>query len=132
MLVGICFRSFFFILNVSMYCDYLILMLWVILDFVFKDILVIFVCKELLLLCVNKFFGFKDIYLYIFKVGFSVLVILFIYIFNLLIYFGEILRLWKVVIVILFYKSGLYSDLNNFRLIFVFLVMKIFECVIYK
>ena len=60
--VGIRLRSLLPTLNVSTHCDYLILTPRVTPDFVFKDIPVSFVPKELSSLCVNKSSGLKDIH----------------------------------------------------------------------
>ena len=60
--VGISLRSLLPTLNVSKHCDHLFLTPRVIPDFVFKDIPVSFVHKELSLLCVNKSSGLKDIH----------------------------------------------------------------------
>ena len=67
--VGIRLRSLLPTLNVSTHCDHLILIPQDTPDFVFKDIPVSFVCKELSSLCVNKSSGLKDIHSHILKVG---------------------------------------------------------------
>ena len=90
--IGIRLRSLLPTLNVSTHCDHLILTPRDTPDFVFKDIPVSFVRKELLLLCVNKSSGLKDIHLHILKVGSNVLATPLTHIFNLAIQCGEIPR----------------------------------------
>ena len=91
--IGNCFKKFFTsvgsrlrsllpTLNVSSYCDRLILTPRDTPDFVFKDIPVSFVRKELSSLCVNKSSGLKDIHSRILKVGSNVLAAPLTHIFN--------------------------------------------------
>ena len=130
--MGIRLRSLLLTLNVSTHCDHLILTPRVTPDFVFKDIPVSFVRKELSSLCVNKSSGLKDIHSRILKVGSSVLATPLTHIFNLSIHSGEIPRSWKAATVTPLHKSGSHSDPNNFRPISVLPVMKIFERAIHK
>ena len=131
--VGSRLRSLLPTLNVSSYCDRLILTPRDTPDFVFKDIQVSFVRKELSSLCVNKSSGLKDIHSRILKVGSNVLAAALTHIFNLSIRCGEIPRSWKAATVTPLHKSGSHCDPNNFRPISVLpVVMKIFERAIHK
>ena len=126
--VGICLRSLLPTLNVSSHCDRLILTPRDTPDFVFKDILVSFVPKELSSMCVNKSSGLKDVHSRILKVGSNVLAAPLTHILNLSICCGEIPRLWKAATVTLLHKSGSHCYPNNFRPISVLpVVMKTFE-----
>lgn len=113
--VGIRLTSLLPTLNVSTHCDHLILTPRVTPDFVFKDIPVTFVRKQLSSLCVNKSSGLKDIHSRILKVGSNVLATRLTHIFNLSIHCREIPRSWKAATVTPLHKSGSHSDPNNFR-----------------
>ena len=108
--VGSRLRSLLPTLNVSSYCDRLILTPRDTPDFVFKDIPVSFVWKELSSLCVNKSSGLKDIHSRILKVGSNVLAAPLTHIFNLSILCGEIPRSWKAATVTPLHKSGSHCD----------------------
>ena len=135
MSVGSRLRSLLPTLNVSSHCDCLILTPRDTPDFVFKDIPVSFVRKELSSLRVNKSSGLKDIHSHLLKVGSNVLAAPLTHIFNLSIRSGEIHvpRSWKTATVTPLHKSGSHCDLNNYRPISVLpVVMKIFERAIHK
>ena len=97
-----------------MYCDRLILTPRDTPDFVFKDIPVSFVRKELSSMCVNKSSGLKDIHWRILKVDSNVLAAPLTHIFNLSIRCGEIPRSWKAATVTPLHKRESNCDPNNF------------------
>lgn len=78
-----------------------------------------------------KVMGFDGIFVWLLKdVVFEVFELI-IYIINLIIFMSIILFEWKIVMVILIYKFGDKSDLNNYCLILVFfLIFKVMEWVI--
>ena len=102
-------------------------------QFVFKDISVDFVRKELSSLRVNKSSGLKDIHSRILKVGANILAAPLTHIYNLSTQRGEIPNSWKAATVTPLHKGGSLSDPNNFRPISVLpAVMKILERAIHK